>query len=120
MAITYLPVVKDRQSEGLALSVRAKVGLKAEGVNSRDEGLDGVEGGTRDGRVLRDVTSAKRGRQCESWIRRVLSARDRDRPPPGEHRVDGGDAISGRLDLHEVVRLHQPWGGLKRTTKINK
>lgn len=49
-------MVEDGQSEGLALRVRAQVRLEAERVDGRDEGLDGVERGARDGSVLGDVT----------------------------------------------------------------
>lgn len=56
----YLPVVEDGQGEGLALRVRAQVGLEAEGVDGRDEGLDGVERRARDRSILGHVTSAGR------------------------------------------------------------
>lgn len=55
----YLPVVEHRQSEGLALCVRAEVGLKAERVDGGDEGLDGVERRAWNGCVLGDVTPAR-------------------------------------------------------------
>lgn len=55
----YLPVVEDREGEGLPLRVCAEVGLKAKGVDGRDEGLDGVERGAWNGRVLGDVTPAR-------------------------------------------------------------
>lgn len=55
---SYLPVVEDRQGEGLALCVRAQVGLEAKRVDGRDEGLDGVEGRAWDGSVLGDMTPA--------------------------------------------------------------
>lgn len=51
------------QGEGLALCVRAQVGLEAERVDGRDEGLDGVERRAGDGGVLGHVTSE--GRQTE-------------------------------------------------------
>ena len=35
-----IPVVEDRQAEGLALGVDADVGFKAEGLDRRDEALD--------------------------------------------------------------------------------
>lgn len=55
-AAAYLPVVEDGQGEGLALRVCAQVRLEAKRVDGRDEGLDGVERGARDGSVLGDVT----------------------------------------------------------------
>ena len=60
------------------LRVHPQVRLEAEGVDGGDEGLDGVEGGARDGRVLRHVASALR-----------------------QHRVHGGDAVGGRLEGRE-------------------
>lgn len=56
----HLPVVEDRQREGLALSVRAEVGLKAKRVDGGDEGLDGVEGGAGNGCILGDVAPGRR------------------------------------------------------------
>lgn len=53
----YLPVVEHRQSEGLSLCVCAEVGLEAEGVDGRDEGLDGVERRAWDWCILGHVTS---------------------------------------------------------------
>lgn len=55
----HLPVVEDRQREGLALSVCAEVGLKAKGVDGGDEGLDGVERRAWDGCVLGDVAPGR-------------------------------------------------------------
>lgn len=54
----YLPVVKHAQSKCLSLCVCAQVCLKAKGVNGRDEGFDGVQGGARDWCVLSHMTSA--------------------------------------------------------------
>lgn len=55
----YLPVVEHRQSEGLSLCVCAKVGLKAEGVDGRDESLDGVERRPWNRCILGDVTPVR-------------------------------------------------------------
>lgn len=54
-----LPVVEDRQSEGLPLSVCAEVSLKAKRVDGGDEGLDGVERRAWNGRVLGDVAPGR-------------------------------------------------------------
>lgn len=59
----YLPVVEHGQSEGLALRVRAQVGLEAERVDGRDERLDGVQRRAWDGCVLGDVTPERRQTQ---------------------------------------------------------
>lgn len=56
----YLPVVEDRQCEGLSLCVCAKVRLKAKWVNGWDESLDGVERRPRNRCVLGDVTPVRR------------------------------------------------------------
>lgn len=48
--------MEDRQSEGLTLSVGAKVRLEAKRVYSRDKSFNGVERGTRNWSVLGDVT----------------------------------------------------------------
>lgn len=55
----YLPVVEHRQSEGLSLCVCAKVRLKAEGVDGRDESLNGVERRPWDRCILGDVTPVR-------------------------------------------------------------
>lgn len=52
----YLPVVEDRQSEGLSLCVRAQVGLEAERVDGRDKRLDGVKWRPWNWCILGDVT----------------------------------------------------------------
>lgn len=48
-------MVEDGQSEGLTLSVGAKVRLKAKRVYSRDKSFNRVERGTRNRSVLGDV-----------------------------------------------------------------
>lgn len=53
-------MVEHGQSEGLALRVRAQVGLEAKRVDGRDERLDGVQRRAWDGRVLGDVTPERR------------------------------------------------------------
>ena len=59
-------MVEDGEAEGLSLGVGSDVGLKAEGVDGRHEGLDGVEGRARHWGVVCDMT-----------------------PSSGEHRVHG-------------------------------
>ncbi|MPC12705.1 NudC domain-containing protein 2 [Portunus trituberculatus] len=79
-----LPVVEHAETEGLALCVHTQIRLKAEGVDGWDKGLDGVEW--------------RAGHRC---ILRHMAT------PLGEHRVHRGDTVCWRLDLHEVVRLHE-------------
>lgn len=55
----YLPVVEHRQSKGLSLCMSAKVCFKAEGVNGRDESLNGVEGRPWNRCILGDMTPVK-------------------------------------------------------------
>ena len=45
-------MVEDGHAERLALGVGPQVSLKPEGVDGRDEGLDGVQRGAGNGRVL--------------------------------------------------------------------
>lgn len=65
----YLPVVKHAQSKCLSLRVCAQVCLKAKGVNGRDEGFDGVQGGARDWCVLSHMTSAKQKKKKKNFVR---------------------------------------------------
>jgi hypothetical protein len=46
-------VVKHGEGEGLALGVSPEVGLEPEGVDCRNKGLDDVERGSGNGRVLK-------------------------------------------------------------------
>ena len=62
--MTHLPVVEDREAEGLSLCVRAQVCLKAKGVDGREESLDGVQGGPGHRRILRHVTSTNSKQNC--------------------------------------------------------
>ena len=62
--VTHLPVVEDREAEGLSLCVRAQVCLKAKGVDGREESLDGVQGGPGHRRILRHVTSTNSNQNC--------------------------------------------------------
>lgn len=64
--LVYLPVVEHRQGEGLSLCVRAKVRLKAEGVDGRDESLDGVERRPWNRCILGHMTPV--ARQAEEYI----------------------------------------------------
>ena len=82
---THLPVMEDGQAEGLALCVRAQIRFEAERIDGGKEGFDDVERRAGDWRVLRHVTASSR-----------------------QYGVDGRHAVSRRLHLHEVVRLHQP------------
>lgn len=66
--ISYLPVVEDWQGKGLSLCVCAEVSLEAEGVDSWDEGLDGVQRRTWDGRILGHMTSVTQRRNtCQDY-----------------------------------------------------
>mmetsp|Transcript_79138 Transcript_79138/g.157324 ORF Transcript_79138/g.157324 Transcript_79138/m.157324 type:complete len:288 (+) Transcript_79138:302-1165(+) len=78
-------VVKRRKTKGLALRVRAQVGLEAERIDDRHVGRDEVE--------------------WSAWPRPVGGDMA---PPTTKHSVDGGDAVNGGDDLHEIDRLHQP------------
>ena len=62
--VTHLPVVEDREAEGLSLCVRAQVCLKAKGVDGREESLDGVQGGPRHRCILRHMTSTNSKQNC--------------------------------------------------------
>ena len=59
---THLPVMEDREAEGLALCVCAKVCLEAERVYGWNEGLDGIEWGPRDWGILSDMASGREDR----------------------------------------------------------
>lgn len=76
--------MEDRQTEGLTLSMRTQIGLEAETVDRRDEGLDRVERTARNRGILRYVSSTF-----------------------GQHCVHRGDAVGRRLNFHEEVWLHQ-------------
>mmetsp|Transcript_63504 Transcript_63504/g.189221 ORF Transcript_63504/g.189221 Transcript_63504/m.189221 type:complete len:307 (-) Transcript_63504:2480-3400(-) len=70
------PVVEGGEAEGLALRVRAQVGLEAKGVDDGHEGLE--------------------QRERRAWARALghdVAA------PPAKDRVDSGDGVGGRLDL---------------------
>ena len=58
MITLYLPVMEDREAEGLSLCVGPKVSFKAKGVNSWDECFDGVERRARDWCILGHMTSS--------------------------------------------------------------
>lgn len=55
----YLPVVEHRQSKGLSLRMCTEVRLKAEGVDGRDESLNGVERRSWNRCILGDMTSVE-------------------------------------------------------------
>ena len=63
----YLPVVEDREAEGLPLRVSTEVRLKPKGVNSRDERFDGVERGAWYGSVLCHMTPGKEEERTMGW-----------------------------------------------------
>lgn len=120
----HLPVVEHRQGEGLALRVCAEVCLEAERVDGGDEGLDGVERRAWDGCVLGDVTPGSWGKNNNKKKQHICSKMSGFRrgkmrwwcglyrPSPSQHRVHGRNTISWSLDLHKVIRLHQPRSGL--------
>lgn len=62
---THLPVVEDRQGEGLALCVGAEISLKAEGIDGWNEGFDGVERGAWNGCILSHVPP---GTDRKGWV----------------------------------------------------
>ena len=59
LIVHYLPVMKDRQTESLSLSVGPQVCLEAKRINRRHERLDYVERRTRHWCILGNVTPAQ-------------------------------------------------------------
>ena len=55
----YLPVMEDREAEGLSLCMCTKVCLKPKRINGRDECLDGIERGAWHWSILCHMTSGR-------------------------------------------------------------
>mmetsp|Transcript_27633 Transcript_27633/g.57240 ORF Transcript_27633/g.57240 Transcript_27633/m.57240 type:complete len:250 (-) Transcript_27633:850-1599(-) len=79
------PVVKDRMDHRLSLRVGSKVRLEAEGIQHREESLDVVEEGPRDGPVPDNMS-----------------------PAAFQEGLDRRDHLRGALDLDPVDGFHQP------------
>ncbi len=93
--------MEDGETERLSLRVSPQVCLKAEGIDGRYEGLDGVQWGTRNGSILGHMTPGReREGMCKSLTSGLIGQPPSlymcgngtcpaPSPPPGEDSVHG-------------------------------